>query len=146
MTRYCEGRLRLTVNRAESGAVPLKQCGFLGYRLNNKAKLAWTDKAQHRFKGRIREITGRNRGHKVESVIGELNLCVRGWLNHHKLSSTYREVLALSVWVRRRVSLYHRKQWNAARRASQNGPEGAPRQSLPGTRFGVLDYRCKSGL
>ena len=55
LTRYCEGRLQLIVNRAKSRAAPLKQCEFLGYRLNNKAKLAWTDKAQHRFKERVRE-------------------------------------------------------------------------------------------
>ena len=55
LIRYCEGRLRLIVNRAKSRAAPLKSCEFLGYRLNNRAKLAWTDKAHHRFKERIRE-------------------------------------------------------------------------------------------
>jgi RNA-directed DNA polymerase len=55
LTRYCEGRLKLIVNRAKSRAAPLKQCAFLGYRIDNKGTLAWTDKAQHRFKERIRE-------------------------------------------------------------------------------------------
>ena len=36
---------------------------------------------------------------------------IRGWLNYYKLSSTYKEVLALSGWVRRRVRLYYWKQW-----------------------------------
>jgi hypothetical protein len=49
------------------------------------------------------QITSRNRGHKIETVIDELKLYIRGWLNYYKLSSTYKEVLALSVWVRRRV-------------------------------------------
>ena len=64
-------------------AAPLKSCEFLGYRLNQRAKLAWTDKAHHRFKERIREITSRNRGHKVQTVIDELNLYTRGWLNYY---------------------------------------------------------------
>ena len=115
LIRYCEGRLQLIVNRAKSHAAPLKSCEFLGYRLNNRAKLAWTDKAHHRFKERVREITSRNRGHKVQTVIDELNLYIRGWLNYYKLSSTYREVLALSVWVRRRVRLYYWKQWKQPR-------------------------------
>ena len=115
LIRYCEGRLQLIVNRAKSRAAPLKTCEFLGYRLNQRAKLAWTDKAHHRFKERIREITSRNRGHKVQTVIDELNLYVRGWLNYYKLSSTYKEVLALSVWVRRRVRLYYWKQWKQPR-------------------------------
>jgi RNA-directed DNA polymerase len=115
LTRYCEGRLQLIVNRAKSRAAPLKTCSFLGYRLNARAKLAWTDKAHHRFKERIKEITSRNRGHRVQTVIDELNLYVLGWLNYYKLSSTYKEVRALSVWVRRRVRLYYWKQWKHPR-------------------------------
>jgi RNA-directed DNA polymerase len=63
LIRYCEGRLKLTVNRAKCRAAPLKSCEFLGYRLNNRAKLEWTDKAQHRFKERIREWE--RSGHRV---------------------------------------------------------------------------------
>ena len=80
-------------------------------RLNSRAKLAWTAKALRRFKERIRQITRRNRGHKVEVVIDELNLYVRGWLNYYKLSSTYSEAKDLAEWVRRRVRLYYWKQW-----------------------------------
>jgi RNA-directed DNA polymerase len=115
LIRYCEGRLQLVVNRAKSRAAPLKSCEFLGYRLNNRAKLAWTEKARHRFKERVREVTSRNRGHKVQTVIGELDQYIRGWLNYYKLSSTYKEVRALSVWVRRRVRLYYWKQWKQPR-------------------------------
>ena len=110
LIRFCEGRLGLVVNRAKSRAAPLKQCAFLGYRIGNKGKLVWTDKAQHRFKERVREITSRNRGHKVQTVIGELDEYIRGWLGYYKLSSTYTEVLDLSQWVRRRVRLYYWKQ------------------------------------
>jgi RNA-directed DNA polymerase len=111
LIRFCEGRLLLVVNRAKSRAALLKQCAFLGYQIGNKGKLAWTDKAPHRFKERVREITSRNRGHHVRTVIDELCLYVRSWLNYYKLSSTYTEVLDLSQWVRRRVRLYYWKQW-----------------------------------
>jgi RNA-directed DNA polymerase len=117
---YCEGQLQLIVNRAKSRAAPLKTCEFLGYRLNNRAKLAWTDKAHHRFKERIKEITSRNRGHNVQTVIGELNLYVRGWLNDYKLSSTFGEVRELSGWIRRRVRLYYWKQWKQPRTRRRN--------------------------
>ena len=115
LIRYCEGRLQLVVNRAKSRAAPLKSCEFLGYKLNLRAKLAWTEKARDRFKERVREITRRNRGHRVQTVIDELNLYVRGWLNYYRLSSTYKEVRELSVWVRRRVRLYYWKQWKQPR-------------------------------
>jgi hypothetical protein len=51
----------------------------------------------------------------TQTVIDELNLYTRGWLNYYKLSSTYKEVRALSVWVRRRVRLYYWKQWKQPR-------------------------------
>jgi len=54
LIRYCEGRLQLVVNRGKSRAAPLKSCELLGYRLNQRAKLAWTEKARHRFKERVR--------------------------------------------------------------------------------------------
>ena len=120
LIRYCEGRLLLIVNRAKSRAAPLKSCAFLSYRLNARAKLAWTDKAHHRFKERVREITRRNRGHNVQTVIDELNLYVRGWLNYFKLSSTYSEVKALAQWIRRRVRLYYWKQWKQPRTRRRN--------------------------
>lgn len=120
LTRYCEGRLHLTVNRAKSRAAPLKTCEFLGYRLNNRARLAWTVKAQHRFKQRVREITSRNRGHRIRDVIDELNRYVRGWLNYYRLSSTYSVVRDLSEWIRRRVRLYYWKQWKQPRTRRRN--------------------------
>ncbi|MEO5916506.1 MAG: group II intron reverse transcriptase/maturase [Luteolibacter sp.] len=120
LIRFTEGQLQLIVNRAKSRAAPLKTCEFLGYRLNNRAKLAWTDKAHHRFKERIKEITSRNRGHNVQTVIHELNLYVRGWLNYYKLSSTYGEVRDLAGWIRRRVRLYYWKQWKQPRTRRRN--------------------------
>ena len=120
LIRYCEGQLQLIVNRAKSRAAPLKSCMFLGYQLNNRAKLAWTDKAHHRFKERIKEITSRNRGHNVQTVINELNLYVRGWLNYYKLSSTYSAAKDLAEWIRRRVRLYYWKQWKQPRTRRRN--------------------------
>ena len=49
-----------------------------------------------------------------------MSLYIRGWLNYYKLSSTYKEVLALSVWVRRRVRLYYWKQWKQPRTRRRN--------------------------
>jgi hypothetical protein len=61
------------------------------------------------------QITSRHRGHNVQTVIDELNLYIRGWLQYYKLSSTYKEMLALSAWIRRRVSLYYWNQWKKPR-------------------------------
>jgi RNA-directed DNA polymerase len=75
----------------------------------------WTAKVLARFKERVREITRRNRGHRVQDVIDELRLYVTGWLNYFGMSHTYKVVLELADWVRRRVRLYYWKQWKQPR-------------------------------
>jgi len=115
VTRFCEEQLKLVVNRAKSRCAPLKSCSFLGYQIGHGGKLKWTTKALLRFKQRVREITRRNRGNKVQDVIDELRLYIRGWLNYYKFSCTYTKVLELSEWLRRRVRLYYWKQWKQPR-------------------------------
>ncbi len=115
LTRYVEGRLKLVVNRAKSQTAPLKQCAFLGFQIGTRGRATWTAKAQARFKQRVREITRRNRGHRVQDVIDELLRYVTGWLNYFGISHTYTGLLELEEWVRRRVRLYYWKQWKRPR-------------------------------
>lgn len=115
LIRFCEGRLKLVINRAKSRATMLKNCVFLGYQIDRRGRLVWSAKALHRFKERVREITSRNRGHRVQDVIDELRRYILGWLNYYKFSSTYTVILELSEWVRRRVRMYYWKQWKQPR-------------------------------
>jgi len=79
----------------------------------------WTDKAHARCKQRLREITRRNRGHRVQDVIDELRRYVTVSLNDFGISQTYNQVVALAEWVRRRVRLYY---WSRPR---GDGPQYA---------------------
>ena len=115
LTRFVEGRLKLVVNRAKSKAAPLKQCAFLGFQIGAQGRAVWTAKAHASFKRRVRSITRRNRGHRVQDVIDELKRYVTGWLNYFGISHTYTALLELDEWVRRRVRLYHWKQWKQPR-------------------------------
>lgn len=115
LTRFVEERLKLVVNRAKSRSAPLRQCPFLGFQIGARGRAVWTAKAHARFKQRVREITRRNRGHRVQDVIEELRRYVTGWLNYFGISHTYTALLALDEWVRRRVRLYYWKQWGRPR-------------------------------
>jgi RNA-directed DNA polymerase len=115
LTRFVEGRLKLVVNTAKSKSAPLKQCAFLGFQIGARGKAVWTAKAHARFRQRVREITRRNRGHRVQDVVDELRRYVVGWLNYFSLSDTYTALLELDEWVRRRVRLYYWKQWKQPR-------------------------------
>ncbi len=115
LIRFVEGKLKLVINRAKSQAAPLKRCSFLGFQIGTRGKLVWTTKVLKRFKDRVREITSRNRGHRVEDVIVELRRYVVGWLNYFGISHTYKVLLELEEWIRRRVRLYYWKQWKQPR-------------------------------
>lgn len=115
LTRFVEGRLKLVVNRAKSQSAPLQQCSFLGFQIGVRGKAVWTAKARARFKQRVREITRRNRGHNVADVIDELRRYVTGWLHYFGISHTYKALLELDEWMRRRVRLYYWKQWKQPR-------------------------------
>ena len=112
---FVEGPLKLVVNRAKSKTAPLRQCAFLGFQIGARGRVVWTAKAQARFKRRVREITRRNRGHRVQDVIDELSRYVTGWLHYFGISHTYTALLRLDEWLRRRVRLYYWKQWKRPR-------------------------------
>jgi RNA-directed DNA polymerase len=108
---YVEVKLKLVVNRTKSKCAPLAECEFLGFKISKQGKVKWTEKSMKRYKQRLKEITRRNRGTSVENVIDELRRYVTGWANYFGISHTYREVLELDEWMRRRVRLYYWKQW-----------------------------------
>ncbi len=115
LIRFIEEGLKLVVNRTKSQSAHLKQCSFLGFRIGVRGRVVWTDRALARFKQRVREITSRNRGHRVKDVIAELRRYIIGWLHYFGISHTYKVLLELDEWVRRRVRLYYWKQWKQPR-------------------------------
>jgi RNA-directed DNA polymerase len=112
---YVERRLKLVVNQTKSRTAPLRACAFLGFQLGARGKAEWTAQALERFKRRVKEITSRSRGQRVQEVITELRRYVLGWMNYFGISHTCKVVLELDKWVRRRVRLYSWKAWKSPR-------------------------------
>ena len=114
VARFVEGRLGLIVNQMKSKAAKLSQCTFLGFRLF-RGKLRWIDSAVTRFKDRVRAITSRSSGRSMAWRIAALRGYVIGWLNYFGHSHSYREVLKLDTWLRRRVRMCYWKAWKRPR-------------------------------
>ena len=72
LTRFVEKRLRLRVNRTKSAVARVRERKFLGYRLLAGGRLTIAPQSLTRAKDRIREITRRNRGIRLERMISEL--------------------------------------------------------------------------
>ena len=86
VTRFLERRLKLRINNDKSRIVPSKQLEFLGFCFR-RTKIAWSDKALHRFKQRVRQLTGRSWGVSLTYRYRELRKYVVGWLNYFALAA-----------------------------------------------------------
>jgi RNA-directed DNA polymerase len=59
------------------------------------------DKAEARFKDRVRDLTRRHRGVSLDRMIADLNPLLRGWAGYFGFSQLH-ELASLDGWTRRR--------------------------------------------
>ena len=104
ITRFIERRLKLQVNAEKSAVAHPWQRSFLGFTLTEETtpRRRIADKAVVRFKDRVRNLTGRNRGVSLSRMIADLNPLLRGWAGYFGFSQG-RELPSLDGWVRRRL-------------------------------------------
>ena len=111
---YVEGKLKLVVNRTKSRVAPLAECVFLGCSVRGGI-IRWSAKALTQFRSHVRELTSRTWGVSMEHRLRALGRYVTGWINYYRISRTYREVLELEQWLRRRVRQCYWKRWQRPR-------------------------------
>ena len=115
VTAFVEKRLRLRVNRNKSAVAHVSERKFLGYRLLSGGKLGIAPKSLARAKGRIRQITRRNRGVSLERMIGELNSFLRGWVAYYRHAACKSHLQRLDEWIRRKLRCVRLKQRKRAK-------------------------------
>ncbi|MBP6835465.1 MAG: group II intron reverse transcriptase/maturase [Deltaproteobacteria bacterium] len=113
--RQMYGRLRLRVNEAKSAVAPATSRKVLGYSLwwarGREVKVRVAPKALEVFRDRVRELTNRNRGANLRTVVEELAVYLRGWKQYFHLAETPRIFGELDGWIRRRLRMLRLKQW-----------------------------------
>jgi group II intron reverse transcriptase/maturase len=118
---YLERKLKLKVNMEKTEARKAHGSTFLGFTfLNYGTPGSLGTCIPHRKKlkkleDRIRLITRRNRGVRIERVIRELNSVLRGWVGYFARSTMKTYLRILMGWVRRRIRQYLWKQWKNGR-------------------------------
>lgn len=110
VSRFLEQKLRLRVNRKKSAVDHVSKRKFLGYRLLGGGRIGIAPKSLHRAKDRIRQITRRNRGVKMEVVVGELNEFLSGWITYFRHAECRSHLVRLDEWIRRKIRCYRLKQ------------------------------------
>ncbi len=113
--RRLYGRLRLRVNEAKSAVARPWDRKFLGYSFWNagggEVRRRVAPKALAAMKGRVRQITARNGGRSMQTVIAELRSYLTGWKQYFRLAETPRLLSDLDEWLRHRLRLVQLKQW-----------------------------------
>ena len=109
--KVLEEELKLKVNKEKTKTVNVREgVAFLGF-IIKETFLSIHPKRLKRFKDKIRSITKRNSGRKLEEVIKELNPVIRGWMNYYRVANIKGLTKELMRWIRRRLRMLKMKQW-----------------------------------
>lgn len=113
LTAFITTKLKLQVNQQKSAVARPWERKFLGFSFtaNREPKRRIAPKAVLRFKEKVRELTRRTRGVKVEKMAEELGRYLRGWVGYFGQSQTPSVLQGLEGWTRRRLRSAIWKQW-----------------------------------
>ena len=111
VSRFLSCHLRLSVNEAKSAVNRPSRRQFLGFTFSPKLNRRIGVKSIKRFKYRIREITCRIRGRRIELIVKELRRFMLGWQGYFNFTQVRYILKELDSWVKRRLRCYLWKQW-----------------------------------
>jgi len=107
-------KLRLRINAAKSAVDRPWNRTFLGFTFRDRGRQTRrrvSERAIEKAKDRIRELTNRNRGASIPSVVKELTQYLRGWMQYFGICEVPRPRQTLEGWIRGRLRLLQVKQW-----------------------------------
>lgn len=120
---FIEGELFLKVNRAKTTVTHVSKIKYLGYafyRNRGKCRFRVHPKSAQKMKGRIREITQRNKGWSNDYRRQKLAEYVRGWINYYKFADMKGLMEETDEWLRRRIRAIYWKQWKKVKTRYRN--------------------------
>lgn len=111
ISRFLSCHLKLSVNEAKSAVDRSWRRQFLGFTLSSRTNRRISLKAIKRFKNRVREITCRVRGRRIEVIVKELRRYMLGWRTYFNFTQVRHVLRELDSWIKRRLRCYLWKQW-----------------------------------
>lgn len=115
LLRRLYARLRLRINESKSAVVRFPDSTLLGFRFWESSRRAVcvriAPEPLKAMKQQVRQITGRNGGRSLESMVQTLRGYLTGWKEYFRLSETPRVFDNLDRWIRRRLRMVQLKQW-----------------------------------
>ena len=113
ITAFITCKLKLRVNQQKSAVARPWQRKFLGFSftLHREPQRRIAPKAIQRFKEKVRELTRRTRGVRVEQMAEQLRRYLQGWQGYFGYCQTPSVLRGLDYWTRRRLRAFLWKQW-----------------------------------
>lgn len=112
-TKYLEGELRLTVNKEKTHLTNLdKGIPYLGFEIHNYGVSA-SEKSIRKFREKVRKLTPRNQGYKLDYYLTELNFLLKGYSMYYRAAMCKKLFRNLMSWVRRRLRMMIMKSWKS---------------------------------
>ena len=114
---FLQRRLKLKVNETKSAVARPQERKFLGFSFTygSEPKRRIAPKALLRCKQRVRELTQRTQGIRLEQMTRELASYLRGWKSYFGYSQRPSVLQRLDHWIRRRLRSVIWKQWKRSR-------------------------------
>ena len=113
--KFIEKKLKLKVNISKSAADIVWRRKFLGFSYYTSSKgeisLRLAPGVAKRQRDKIREITKRNRGKSIDSIIAEINVKMIGFINYFKIADIRQFLVKLESWIRRKLRVIVWKHW-----------------------------------
>lgn len=122
VSRFIEGRLRLSVNQQKSAVGKAEERHFVGFVLrrepkNGTVEVLLSERSKTRLRDKVRELTPRNWGQSLARCIGGLNVYIKGWVGAFCICTDGVERLlhGVDAHIRRRLRAIKLKQWKRKR-------------------------------
>lgn len=112
--RFLSKKLKLKVNESKSRVDKPRNCSLLGFSIGRAGRAFVSDKSIRRLKDRIRELTARNRGRRIEQIVREVAIYLQGWRQYYNYAYNKQMFRELTGWIKRRLRCYLWKQWGRA--------------------------------
>lgn len=121
--RFLENRLKLKVNMDKTEARRAVGSSFLGFvflttkrqKNGDLGKCKPKPKKLEKFKKTLKDMTQRNCGRNIHSIVREINAYLRGWMNYYARSSLKVYIGEIASWLRRRLRQILWKQWKTGK-------------------------------
>lgn len=128
LVKFLRTKLKLTINREKSGIRKPVDFTILGFGFvpvykkgtKNQYQLVVAEKAWKKLKGKLKSITQKTTGVKLEHRIAKLKEIQRGWLNYFRGTRIAGKLRDIDGWLRNRIRYCIWHDWKKPERKRKN--------------------------